>query len=175
MKLVDYVLRGTPGHPIHPPLTDATIGAYTFATIAAVLSKLGVAEEEFAHGWWLALVVGLVVSAPTALTGLVDWLRITPGTPLKRTATVHALTMVSATVLFAVTIGAGHGGYADGEVTTGAFILNLVAFGVLTAGGTFGGSVTYVHGMRVLDLVEEPAHRALSPLPTEEKEQAERG
>ena len=69
MKLLEYVLRGTPGHPIHPPLTDATIGAYTFATIAAVLSKLGVAEEGFAHGWWLALVVGLVISAATALTG----------------------------------------------------------------------------------------------------------
>ena len=86
MKLLDYVLRGTPGHPIHPPLTDATIGAYTFGTIAAVLSKLGIAEEEFAHAWWLALVVALVVSAPTALTGLVDSLRISTGTPLKRTA-----------------------------------------------------------------------------------------
>jgi uncharacterized membrane protein len=173
--MFEYLLRGTPGHPIHPPLTDAAIGAYTFATIAGVLSKLGVAEEEFAHGWWLALVVGLIVSAPTALTGLLDWLRITPGTPLKRTATVHALTMVAATVLFAITIGAGHGGYTDAEVTTGAFVLNLVAFGVLTAGGTFGGSITYVHGMRVLNLVEEPAHRALSPLPTEEKEEAEQG
>jgi uncharacterized membrane protein len=175
MKLLDYVLRGTPGHPIHPPLTDATIGAYTFATIAAVLSKLGIAEEEFAHGWWLALVVALVVSAPTALTGLVDYLRISTGTPLKRTATVHALTMVGATVVFAITVGAGHGGYTDGEVTTGAFLLTLVGFGLLTAGGTFGGSITYVHGMRVLDLVDEPTRRALSPVPSEEKEQAEQG
>lgn len=173
--MLDYLLRGTPGHPIHPPFTDATIGAYTFATIAAVLSKLGIAEEQFAHGWWLALVVGLVLSAPTALTGLFDWMRISSGTPLKRTANVHALTMVSATVVFAITVGAGHGGYTDGEVTTGAFILTLVAFGVLTAGGTFGGSIVYVHGMRVLSLVDEPAHRALSPLPHEEKERAEGG
>ena len=41
MKL-EYLWRGTPGHPVHPPLTDATIGVYTFATIAAVLSKLGI-------------------------------------------------------------------------------------------------------------------------------------
>ena len=44
MKL-SYLWRGLPGHPIHPPLTDATIGTYTFATVAAVLSKVGVAEE----------------------------------------------------------------------------------------------------------------------------------
>ena len=31
----DSFYRGTPGHPLHPPLTDATIGIYTFATVAA--------------------------------------------------------------------------------------------------------------------------------------------
>ena len=31
MKL-RYLIRGLPGHPLHPPLTDATIGAYTVAT-----------------------------------------------------------------------------------------------------------------------------------------------
>lgn len=174
MKL-SYLWHGTPGHPIHPPLTDATIGAYTFATVAAVLSKLGVAEEGFANGWWLALVVGLVASAPTALTGLVDWDKITPGTPLKRTASTHAITMASATVVFLITAVVGHGAYVDDAVTTSGLVLTLIGFGLLTAGGTFGGSVTYVHGMRVLNLADEPAHKALSPLPSEEKEQAAKG
>lgn len=174
MKL-SYLWHGTPGHPIHPPLTDATIGAYTFATVAAVLSKLGVAEEGFANGWWLALVVGLVASAPTALTGLVDWDKITPGTPLKRTASTHAITMASATVVFLITAVVGHGAYVDDAVSTSGLVLTLIGFGLLTAGGTFGGSVTYVHGMRVLNLADEPAHKALSPLPSEEKEQAAKG
>jgi len=26
---VSYLYKGLPGHPIHPPLTDATIGTYT--------------------------------------------------------------------------------------------------------------------------------------------------
>jgi uncharacterized membrane protein len=169
------LLRGWPGHPSHPPLTDAAIGTYTFATTAAVLSKLGISEENFARAWWLALIVGLVFTVPTALTGLLDWMRIRNRTPLKRTASVHALTMLAATATFLVAVGAGHGGYRDGAVTTGAFVVTLIGFGLLTAGGTFGGSVTYVHGMRVLNLVDEPARDALSPLPTPEKEQAERG
>jgi hypothetical protein len=41
MKL-SYVVRGLPGHPVHPPLTDATIGIYTAATAFAVLSAIGV-------------------------------------------------------------------------------------------------------------------------------------
>jgi hypothetical protein len=31
--MLSYLRRGLPGHPIHPPLTDVTIGAYTGATV----------------------------------------------------------------------------------------------------------------------------------------------
>src|SRR5215210_549818 len=124
-------LRGFPGHPSHPPLTDATIGAYTFATIAAVLSKLGVAEHGFAQAWWLALVVGAITSAATVLTGLLDWLQISGGTPLKRTATLHALTNAAASVFFVLAILFGHGDYADEAVGTGSLILTLIGFVLL--------------------------------------------
>ena len=173
MKL-EYLWRGTPGHPVHPPLTDATIGVYTFATIAAVLSKLGIAEESAAKGWALALVVGLVLSVPTSLTGLIDWLKIAPGTPLKRTATSHLIAMATATVLFLITAIVGYGDGSDGVVGSGALILNLLAFGTLTLGGWLGGAIVFNYGMRVLNLVEEPAHRAVSPVPHPEEEAAER-
>jgi uncharacterized membrane protein len=169
------LLRGVPGHPSHPPLTDATIGAYTFATIAAVLSKLGVAEHALAQAWWLALVVGAASSVLTVLTGLLDWLQISPGTPLKRAANTHALTMAGATGFFVLAIVLGHGDYVDKAVGTLPFVLTLVGFGLLTAGGTMGGSLTYVYGMRVLNLSDEPARKAITPLPDEEKERAEKG
>jgi uncharacterized membrane protein len=174
MKL-RYLLRGTPGHPLHPPLTDATIGTYTFAAAAAVLAKLGIAEGGFARGWWLALVVGLVLSAPTALTGLADWLSTSPGTPLWRTATVHALAMVTATAIFLVAVIVGHEAYTDASVSSAGLILTLAGYGLLAFGGFAGGSVVFVHGMRVLNLVDEPAQRSLSPRPQPEKEAAERG
>src|ERR1041385_7362376 len=101
-------LRGFPGHPSHPPLTDVTVGAYTFATIAAILSKVGVAENAFAQAWWLALIVGACSSVFTVGTGFLDWLKISSGTPLWRTATLHAVTMASASVAFILAIGLGH-------------------------------------------------------------------
>jgi uncharacterized membrane protein len=168
-----YLIQGLPGHPLHPPLTDATIGIYTFATVAGVLSKLGIAEHTFASAWWLALVVGLVVTVPTALAGLVDWLTITWGSELWKTATLHLTAMVSATVGFLVAAVLGHGGYVDDAVTTGPFVLTLIAFALLTLGGWLGGAIVYVHGMRVLSLVEEPAERAIAPVPHKEKEAAE--
>src|SRR5947209_3280421 len=123
-----YLIEGLPGHPLHPPLTDATIGTYTFATIAAVLSKLGVADHAFAQAWWLALVLGLVTTVFTALTGLVDWLKITWGSEMWKTATLHLTAMLTATVFFLLAAVFGHPGYADRAVTTGSFLLTLVGF-----------------------------------------------
>ncbi len=173
MKL-EYLYRGFPGHPLHPPLTDATIGIYTFAAIAAVLSKLGIAEESAAKGWALALIVGLIVSAATSATGLIDWLRIQRGTPLFRTATSHMIAMLLATAAFLVAIGNGYGDGSDGVITDSALILTLIAFGLLTLGGWLGGAIVFNYGMRVLNLVEEPASRAVSPVPEPEEEAAEK-
>jgi uncharacterized membrane protein len=153
-------------------MTDGAIGAYTAATVLVCLGGAGVAEAELAKGWWIALLVGLGFGGLAALTGLVDWLGITRGTPLWRTATLHLAVMVAATVLFVVAALVGYGGYDDGEVGAASVVLMLFAYGVLTVGGWLGGSVVFVHGMRVLNLVDEPARRAVAP-GGREKEEAE--
>jgi uncharacterized membrane protein len=169
-----YLIRGTPGHPLHPPLTDATIGAYTTSAALGALGWLGLAESDLAKGWWLALIVGLIVSAPTALAGFADWLQITRGTPLWRTATVHALVNVAATAFFGLAAIAGHIPFHEGRVSGGALLLTLAGFALLALGGWIGGALTYVYGMRVLGLPDEPTRRAVSPFTeaTEETEEA---
>jgi uncharacterized membrane protein len=168
-----YLIRGLPGHPLHPPLTDATIGIYTFATIAAVADVLGISNNAATHGWWLALLAGLITTVATALTGLLEWLTIERGTELWKTATFHALAMVTATVFFGLAALTGHGSFKEGNVHAGPFVLTVVGFLVMTLGGWLGGAVVYVHGMRVLNLVREPAGRAASPAPKPEQEAAE--
>jgi uncharacterized membrane protein len=144
-----YLIHGLPGHPLHPPLTDATIGTYTFATIAAVLSKVGVAEHGLAQAWWLALVVGLVVTVPTALAGLADWLLIKSRGELWKTATLHLTAMLTATVVFLLAAVFGHSSYTEHDLTTGSLLLTLVGFVLLTTGGWLGGSIVFRYGMRV--------------------------
>lgn len=150
---------GQARHPSHPPLTDVTIGAYTFATSAVVLSKLGVAEHGFAQAWWLALVVGAASSVLTELTGLLEWLRIPSGTRLKRKATLHAGTMPAASVFFVLAIAVGHDDYVARSIGTSGLALTLVGFALLTVGGAIGGSLVYVDGVRV----ENREHAATPP------------
>src|SRR4051794_17916390 len=87
------LLHGLPGHPIHPPLTDATIGMFVLATGLAVLGALGAIEDAAGKACWLALVGGLIVAVPTAGTGFADWVRLEWGSPRWRTATQHLAAM----------------------------------------------------------------------------------
>ena len=172
MKL-SYLVRGLPGHPLHPPLTDVTIGAYAFASIAALGDITGVSNTTAVHAWWDALLVALVATVLTALTGFADWLTISRGTPLWRTATSHALANVTAGVFFGLAALFGHDDWKAGNISAGEAVLTFVGFGFLLVGGWLGGAITYVYGMRVLGLMDEPAARAAAPVPTPEKEAAE--
>jgi uncharacterized membrane protein len=163
MFKVSYFVRGFPGHPLHPPLTDGAIGAYTASVVLACLGAVGIAEDALARGWWIALLVGLGFGGLAALTGLVDWITITWGTPLWRTATFHMLVMLIATLLFVLAAIVGYDGYKDETVGAGALALALGGWAFLTLGGWLGGTIVFTHGMRVLSLVEEPMARAITP------------
>lgn len=172
MKL-SYLVRGLPGHPLHPPLTDATIGTYTLATVAALTDVLGITNGVGAQVWWFALLAGLIMNVPTSATGLADWLTITRGTELWKTATTHLIAMLSASVCFLLATVTGHDNFMSGNVDALGLILTLLGFGLLTLGGWLGGAIVYVYGMRVLSLADEPAERAVAPVPHAEKERAE--
>jgi uncharacterized membrane protein len=151
-----YVVRGLPGHPIHPPLTDGAIGAYTASVVLACLGAAGIAESALAKGWWLALLVGLGFAGLAALTGLIDWITITWGTPRWRTATFHMLVMLIATLLFVLAAIVGYDGYKTETVGRGALALALAGWGFLTIGAWLGGTIVFTHGMRVLNVNEGP-------------------
>ena len=170
---LDYLWRGLPGHPIHPPLTDVTIGTYTFAVVAATADVLGISTNAATHGWWLALVFALISTVVTAITGFADWLRIESGTPLWRTTTAHMIAMLLASAVVLAAVIVGKESFDAGDVEAAPYVLTIVGYLLLTLGGWLGGSVVFVHGMRVLNLVDEPARKAAAPVPTPEKREAE--
>jgi uncharacterized membrane protein len=164
------LIKGWPGKPSHPPLTDASIGAYTVGVAMLVAGKLGLQTPEMAVGSLIAISGGLALALPTALTGLLDWLEIPRGTPARTVATVHLLTMLTATVLFALTWLAQRPGYVDEEVRSLGLVLGLVAEATLAIGGFIGGSIVFVYGKRVLKRPDTPVPDALIPGRSEPEE-----
>ncbi|MFN2525848.1 MAG: DUF2231 domain-containing protein [Actinomycetota bacterium] len=161
MRTIIRLLRGFRGHPAHPPLTDASIGAYTVATVAATLGWLGVEEAAMAKAAFVAIVIGLVVSVATILTGFVDYLRIRRGTPLWNTATVHWIVMALANGAFIASAALLDGGFHASRLEGGAALATLAGFALLLVGGWIGGAVTYVYGMRVINETEKRARDAI--------------
>ena len=163
MSTLLALVKGKPGKPMHPPFTDASIGAYTVGVAMLVLGTFGVEEEPMAHGALLAIGGGLALAAPTALTGLLDWLDLPKGSPRRTVATIHLFTMLTATVVFALTFATHLNGYDDGTVDTLPLVLGLVAEGLLLAGGFLGGTLVFAYGVRVLKRPELEPLDAIVP------------
>jgi hypothetical protein len=81
--------------------------------------------------------------------------------------------MLLASGVFLAAVVAGKGSFDAGNVETGPYVLTIAAFLLLSVGGWLGGSVVFVHGMRVLNLVDVPARKAAAPVATPEKREAE--
>lgn len=122
---------------------------FVLASGLALFGKLGVAPSKLGPAAWLAIVGGLLVAAPTAVTGFADWITIEWGSPRWRTATIHLTAMIISVSLYGVAAWLQWPGYRDGSVTAGGLALALAGFVALSAGGWFGGAIVFVHRMRV--------------------------
>ena len=95
---------------------------FVLATGLAVIGSLGAIEDKAGPAAWLALIGGLIVAAPTALSGFADWILLEWGSDRWRTATWHLSLMLSAVALFAIAAWLQHPGYQHGDVTAGGLI-----------------------------------------------------
>src|SRR5205823_7828125 len=88
-RLKDLLSGTWLGHPLHPPLTDVVVGAWTSALLLDLLA--GEDAEAAADG---LVAAGVVAAVPTALSGLSDWADVRGGS--RRVGTMHALGNTSA-------------------------------------------------------------------------------
>jgi uncharacterized membrane protein len=167
--MLGRLFHGLPGHPLHPPLTDATIGMLVLASGLSVIGALDWISDPAGKGAWLALVAGLIVAAPTAVTGFADWLTLDWGSAVWRTATLHLGAMVTAVCLYGVAAWLQWDGYHAGTVTTGGLVFSLLGLVALTAGGWLGGAIVFVHGVRVQAASRAPQEETRNELPRRER------
>jgi len=145
---------------------------FVLAVGLAALGRAGVSEAKLGPAMWLALIGGLVVVAPTAVTGFADWLQISWGTAMWRTATMHLTAMVTAVALFAVAAWLQWPGYRHGTVTGGGASTYVwkkrsesapTAFGVDPVSrpqARPGAYAPSAHGVPLGSLTEEPSSAA---------------
>jgi uncharacterized membrane protein len=154
-------LRGWAGKPFHPPLTDFPVAAYVLAAVFDVVSVLGRHDSwarDFFRAGTYVFVAGAAVSVLTALTGFFDWLRSTEkGTQARRTANVHATTMILVTVLALVDIALRVDAYDSRRYPSVVIlVLSVVVALLVSLGATFGGTLVYDYGFNVETAGDSP-------------------
>jgi nitrite reductase/ring-hydroxylating ferredoxin subunit len=135
---MNEALSGTAlGHPLHPPLTDVVIGAWTSAV---TLDWLGGKRGRPAADLLVAL--GVLSALPTAAAGLNDW--ATLDVPTRRVGLVHGTTNVVATGLF----GTSWLARKAGRRFFGK-LLALAGYGTVSVGAFLGGHLSFRTGVGV--------------------------
>ena len=125
------------GHPLHPPLTDVVIGAWTSALLLDLLGG-----EDAEAGADRLVAVGVVAAVPTAAAGLSDWAELRSGS--RRVGSVHAIGNTTALLLHTLSWAARR----RGERGRG-LALSGIGYAAATFSAWLGGHLSFAKGVGV--------------------------
>jgi nitrite reductase/ring-hydroxylating ferredoxin subunit/uncharacterized membrane protein len=129
------LLSGTPlGHPLHPFLVTAPIGAWTAATVLDLTGRNDRAARDLVGA-------GVLMALPTAAAGASDWLDTQQAE--RRVGSVHATCNLAATAAYTLSwwLRPRHRAAGVGAGLAGALLAS--------AAGWLGGHLTYGLGVGV--------------------------
>ena len=151
-ELKDVLSGSWLGHPLHPPLTDVVIGAWTSALLLDVFSgEPGRAAADRLVG------VGVLAALPTAAAGLSDWAELRG--PTRRVGLVHAAGNTTALLLNACSWSARR----RGNRTLG-IALAAVGYGVVSFSAWLGGHLSFARGVGVNQTAFDEAPSEWTPV-----------
>lgn len=140
-KVADFLHGTWLGHPLHPVMTDFTIGAWGLGTLFDVLSLME-GGGRFRRVADTLIKAGTVAAVPTLVTGLADYSTVKK--PASSVATAHALLNDINLVLYLLSIRErSKGNYGRG------IFFSLLGGALMTAAAWLGGHLVYNHKMGV--------------------------
>ncbi len=134
------------GHPIHPMLVQFPIVCFVL-TLAADIGFLQAHDHPWATASRILLIIGLVMGALAAVTGLTDFLgekRIQGPDAIK-----HAVANVTAVVIEVINLILRW--HDDASIGRIGVYLSAIAVLILLYSGWKGGDLVFKHGMGVYD------------------------
>jgi len=136
------------GHPIHPIITDITVGAWLLGSAFDIVSliKPSKANRRMAD---TLIGIGTASAIPTALTGTTDYSSL-PKEAL-RVGTLHGLTNVAGLALYGGSMLSRRSGSRNLGIG-----LSLLGLGIVTLSGYLGGDLVYRYQVGVNHNIVDP-------------------
>ena len=133
------------GSPVHPPLTYIPVAFLLTGPLCDIAAVRTGSKDLAKAGYWQQLVAA-ILAPPTALTGLLDWLRIPSKAPGKKMGLAHALLNYLAMGLTGAVIARRRAKPQDvGRISVP---LSGAILGAVAISGHLGGELAYRHGVR---------------------------
>ena len=143
---IKNVLHGTwlLKHPLHPALTDATVGGYT-AMVALDVFYLITRDATLIRAADALLVFSFATSLLSIVSGLTDW--SSTYEEERRNGMLHGLIMVLATIFFLVSLWMRLNRGLDER--DNAIYVGIVGWAIMTAAAFLGGEQVFGYGTQV--------------------------
>jgi nitrite reductase/ring-hydroxylating ferredoxin subunit/uncharacterized membrane protein len=125
------------GHPLHPPLTDVVIGAWTSALLLDLFGG-----KRGSEGADRLVAAGVLAAVPTASAGLSDWADLRGGS--RRVGITHAIGNTTALLLHTLSWFARRRGDRGRGVA-----LSAIGYGIVTFSAWLGGHLSFAKGVGV--------------------------
>jgi uncharacterized membrane protein len=143
------VVQGKPlRHPSHALFVHFPAALPMAAFVFDIASRLR-ADLALPRAALYDLAFALAVAVPAALTGLVDYLPMVPGSTKRRLGTYHLLCQVTAVAFLAASLSLRLLQFDARQTPPAAMALLGLGCLALAAGNYFGGALVYRQGMRV--------------------------
>lgn len=149
------------GHPIHPMLVALPIGMYV-ATVAALLTYVGLDDPFYFRMALVANVAGVVMALVAAIPGAIDLFSLPRNSRARVAGIKHASFALLATGLFAVAAATSYRQWAGAGVPDATVPLAIAIVGLLAllVAGALGWALVQTHHVGV-----KPSFRAARSVP----------
>ncbi len=133
--MADFLHGTWLGHPLHPVLTDATIGAWLYSAFFDI-AGLATGSKSMEDAADTLVGVGAAMAVPTAITGLTDYSRI-PNHAVRHGA-LHGILNLTGFALYLLSFGARKRGARGLGIG-----LSAAGLGIATISAWIGGDMVY--------------------------------
>jgi nitrite reductase/ring-hydroxylating ferredoxin subunit/uncharacterized membrane protein len=140
-RVTDFLHGVWLGHPLHPVLTDVTVGAWAVGAILDCAAAI-TGDDAFRTSSDHATFIGTACAVPTAVTGIVEY--STFPEPSSSPATLHGLLNGVIFGLYAGSVQARRAGARRRGV-----ILSSMGFGLALLSTWIGGTLVYKYALGV--------------------------
>jgi|SRR5688572_3784864 uncharacterized membrane protein len=143
------IVQGKPlGHPSHTMFVHFPVALYLAALVFDVMSRIH-PDPALVRAATYLLIGGVAGTGLAAITGLVDWWGMVPGSSKRRLATRHMLFQLTAAVFFVTDLALRWGKRDADEAEIIWIVLGGIGYLILSVGQWMGGILVYEKGMRV--------------------------